>query len=780
MAARGSARTLQFLALVILALGGVLSFSQPSGGPKPELHPTTLILTPASPVDQGRLVNVSVKLENSGEVPASEFKVEFFIRIRPKGDPMPSWNSFAVAQRQGLSPHEQEVQVTGALDTSNPSFVPAPDIYEIRVVVDSNDQIPESDETNNEFIVSLLVQASSLGRPDLRPQALTFEPPSPVPPGEMVFVKATVINSGDKDAGPFDVGFSHCRITEGQSSCPNQFVEFDRRPFAGGLPRNSVQDVAATLDTSELKLEPGIYLINVTVDPPDAGNRAGQITEQDEANNDLIAVLSLQGPELHPIGLSFDPALPRLGDTVNIAVTIENSGQGTARNVEVAFFVDGAQFDRQVLATVDESPARVQGFLRTAALNLDVGIHSIRVVVDPNNRIAERDETNNEIRTALTLQPPIPRHPELHAKSLTLNPRSPIELDGNSQLTILSEIVNTGQADALGFEVAFSYRLKGNVRWIPLPCTTNCLVTALSPGTGIHAAGALFLLGLTPGNYEVRVVVDPADAPNPNGRVLELDESNNEMQTAFTLLTARKPDLTIDPFSIRFEPPPPVRSGAIVALSVTTVNVGERAAGAFAVEYSLRRPAEENFIVFARDQVDGLEIGGQKTLRVTLDTLPLRPGLYEIQIAVDPENRIDELNEGNNFILFPLEILSPTGEAAGQADLTVRGLTVIPDVAQVGDTVQVTAEIANIGQGNAGPFRVVFFWQRKGESRLVFFAGANLSGLGPGGRQSLSAQLDTSFLFRGQFDIIVVADYNNEVAETNEENNRASKLLRVN
>ncbi len=910
--ARRLLRGLALLSGTLLFVGGVyflFSQSQEVAGSQPELHPTTLLLDPASPVDQGRIVTVVAKLENSGESAAAEFKVEFFLRPRPKGGTVPSWISFSTTQLRGLSPQEQEIQVQGIFDTSSPSLIPAPDIYEIRVVVDSNDQIPESDETNNELITSLLVQPSLLGKPDLRPVALAFTPPSPVfltSPDQTVLVTATITNSGDRDASPFRVSFSYCRLQEGQSSCPSEFVEFDRaRPnaFAGGLPKGGTKDDGARLLISSL--DPAIYLIKATVDPPDPDNPAGQIKEQDEANNELIAVLSIQGPELHPVGLLFNPPLPRAGDTVKVMATIENSGQGTARNVEVAFLVNGAPFDRQTLTLEENQSATVEGTLKTAELLLDVGIHLIRIVVDPNNQISERDETNNEIRTALTLQTPTPRRAELHPKGLIVNPRSPIELESNRELGVLSEIVNTGAIAARTFEITFFYRLMGSVRWIPIACTTSCTVAELAPGTGIQAAGTLPLGDLAPGNYQVRVVVDP------DGRVPELDDFNNELVSAFTLLRPRKPDLIIDPASVRIQPSLEVRRGALVSISASVVNIGERAAGSFTVEYSLRRLDEEIFTVFARRSVSGLLISEQALLTVGLDTTALRPGFYQIQIVADSEQIVNELSEGNNVFTTGLDPqaalfvrgpdLVPAGlrfvdpalaasprvtrgakvellaeitniglEAAGAfevafcrqrvgetscvpfgertsfpglgtgvvlqakavldttnlepgsylvqvvidpveqgrlagrveeenelnntaalpleitgearttgVDLTVASLVLAPPQAIAGDIVEVRAEVANIGTQDAGPFRVVFFWKRVGTDKPVNFAGFNLPGLAKGERKTLTAQLDTSFLWIGEFEIIVVADFNEDIPESNEENNKRSVRLRV-
>jgi subtilase family serine protease len=782
------------LALLLGGDGRILGLSESGEGGLAELHLTVLLLEPASPVEQGRLVNVFVELENSGTAAADQFNVEFFVRRLPTGREIPSWRSFDLVELRGLSPEEQEIQVKGVLDTSDPELIPAPDVYEIRVVVDSNDQIPELDETNNELSTTLSVRPSQLGKPDLRPSALLFEPPSPVDQGavETVLIRATVVNSGDRDAGPFLVSFTHCRITEAQISCPREFVEFaqDRAFAVGGLPKGAAKEASATLDAAEL--EPGTYLIKVVVDPPTPDQPAGQIEEQDEANNELIAVLSLQGPELYPTALSFSPALPRAGDTVEVTATVRNSGKGTARNFQVTFLVNGAQFDLKTLTLAEGQQASIVGVLKTRELNLDVGIHLIRVIVDPFNVIAERDETNNEIRTSLTLQTPLPRLAELHPKGIWLTPSSPIELGARRSLAVFAEVRNTGEIVAHNFQVAFFYRRIGSVRSIPLPCTTNCLVAELSPGSRITAKGELDLSVLAPGNYEVGVVVDPPEAQRPHGRVEELDEANNEMRTSFTLLAARRPDLFLDPLTVRIEPSLQVQRGTSLIIRLEVLNIGEQASEAFLVEFSLRRIDEHLFSVFAREEVEGLDVGARAMMEVSLDTSPLRPGFYELRIVADPENRIEELDELNNIFT--------TGVGPEAAPLFVRGPDLtplslsfrdpsIPALAPAvtrGEEVELIVEITNIGIEAAGAFEVEFCRQRLGEQRCVPFSEpVQFPGLGAGVVVQATTVLDTEILEPGSYVIQVVVDPVEpglpfgQVEEENELNNLAALPLEV-
>jgi subtilase family serine protease len=902
-----------FSILLIVAPGVDRAASQGNGSNRAELHPNFLILDPASPIDQGRLVNIETILENTGEATANAFRVEFFIRNRSESETT-SWTSFAVDEISGLAPDEQEISARAVLDTTNSSLIPDPGVYEIRVVVDSNNQIPELDESNNELITSISVQASKLGLPDLRAQMVMFSPPSPISQNEVVEVLGDIINQGDDKAAAFMVQFSYCKVVNplNPTTCSTEYVEFalNEDEFLGGLSKGGELSTKATLPA----LEPGTYLVRMLIDPPTPHAPAGMIEEQDEANNELIVLFSIQGPELHVTGLEFEPTLPRVGDTISVAATVFNTGQIKAQNAEVAFFVDGAQFDQKTISLADSQSMVVRGTLSTLQQGLEAGVHSIRIVVDPLNLISERDETNNETLTGITLLQSIPAFPELRPKGIRLTPSSPIQRGLNPTLGVEVEIINTGESLARDIDIEFSFRSTGSVRWQTMPCVTNCSVPSLAAGELYKANADLLLFNIDAGTYELRAIVDPSN------RIQELDELNNEIYTSFTILATRLPDLLIDPLNVVFDPSLTERRGTPVDLTFDVINFGEEIAGPFDVEVSLAQINTDNTlgdaIASQRLFVNGLGIGERATLEVPLET-DIKPGFYQVIVTVDPDNRVNELDELNNlFITGPLFVrgpdligsprfVEPTGtifeprlnpgdelivaldivnigiEAAGEfevdfciqgigedgldsgpcvafgdeikfpglgigkpveasatidtstlaggrysvrmtidpvsqglpcgwveeenennnasaltieilgdgdgtagsgtgdADLTVMSLTLNPPFATFGQIIETKAKIGNFGSEDAENFRVVFFYKRVGQDQLFNFAQFSVPKLRPGESLWFTGNLNTALLGVGDFEIIVIVDFNEEVDESNEQNNRSSQQLIV-
>ncbi len=797
----GGRRTATTVLLTVLAIWAVLftGVGQTSDDKRPELHPTTLLLQPASPVGQGTTVKISVKLENTGPISADAFRVEFFLRPRSDDDAASaqSWTSFDVLERSGLSPEAQEVELSASLDTSDPDLIPSPGVYDVRVLVDSNDQIPELDEGNNELRTSLIVSASSQGQPDLRPRSLVFEPPSPVGLTDTVAMAATVANMGDRDASPFEVSFAYCRLAEGGNECAGQYREFDRRTFSGGLPKGASQSIDAQLDIPSLGLTSGRYSIRVAVDPTSVERPTGQIDEQDEANNTLTTGLFVQGPELAPTGLTFSPSTPHIGETIKVSAAVKNVGTGSATKIPVAFQIDGIQFALPTVTLADNESTEVTAFLRTGELNLSPGSHSVRVVIDPNDQIAERDETNNEIRTSLRLLPSVPQRPELRPKRVVFSPSSPVDLGQASSVAVLGEVLNTGEVAARGVRISFAYRPAGSVRWLDVPCSTNCTVDELSPGARVEAKAELDLSNLRPGRYDVRVVVDPATEDQPDGRIAELDEFNNEMQTSVRLLAARLPDLRLDGTSARFEPSLEIRHGDSVQIAIDVVNAGESLAQAFRVAFAASRLEIEGETVFAEREVRGLAPGERRTLTVSLNTgnLANGPGFYEVVVNVDPTDAIDELDETNNLFSTGTNPQNAQPLFVRGPDLSTGGLVFDESVASFdprvsqGERVGLTLEVSNVGVEASDGFGVSYCVQpvnqqgsceafrapddRREAEQLEF------PGLGVGTTVQSTTVLETAALDPGTYQILARVDANDTVNEENERNNTASQQLTV-
>jgi len=671
-----------------------------------ELYVTKIVLDPPSTISRGEEVEVYARIMNTGARSADGFSISFFYRLQ--GSPQ-SWTLHETEQSVSLPPsHQDFYEVAFHLDTAALEL----GTYELRIVADSANHISEADELNNELLTTMTLVDSSLGLPDLQPVSLTYARRNPGSTDDMEpwNVMTQIRNLGEVQAGQFVVAF----LVDG--------VEFARQ-IRFILPAGGVTDISAELDPQDpdLPLGAGTHEIAVLIDPDE------EIVEQNEGNNNVTGALTLQSLELVPLSLSFEKALLRLDEEMTITAEIRNDGEGVAKAIEIDFYAGHIRFGSDTIDILG------RGMTAIAEATLDpekAGLidapadYRIQVLVDPNDQLHESDEANNAMSRMLTIHAAEIKKPEIHPESIELTPPSPVEQGRADIVTVTSVIKNTGRAAVEAFAVAFSYRVKGGMRWEPLLCSDNagCSGISLAAGAQTRLVGQLPVTLLGPGIYEIRVLVDAAGATD------EADETNNELVTTLTLLASRSPDLTFCPVGVIVEPLSNVQQGQTVRITACITNLGEQAAGPFTVRFSYCSAAplgqtvecsdeyeEASFSPGPRYQVAGLAIAESIEVPVMLETRDLRPGSYSLRVSIDPAAEVQERNELNNTLAgIPLQILGP--------DLAVIQLATSPeDVVDqaVVEELDITATILNTGVVPIGEFTTRIRLMRLDEQGLT-------------------------------------------------------------
>jgi len=773
------------LAVAVLLLGLSIGLVGQGMEEFAELHVTKITLDPPSTVVRGAQVEVHARVMNTGARSADRFDIGFFYRLQGRSG---SWILLDKVEGASLAPSKQDfLDVTFNIDTIDMEL----GTYEIRIIADLTNEIPEVDELNNELQTTMTIVSSSLGLPDLQPVELVYSSTNPGSDDDMLpwNVKTSIVNLGEEQAGPFSVVF----LIDG--------VEFDRK-YLFALPAGGSTELIGDLDPYELDLGPGSYEITVKVDIDD------EVEEQDEANNEISGSLTLLSPELYPTSLVFDRSVVHLDEEIQVSAEINNSGKGPASGVEVAFYVNHVRFATETIDLLDRGLSTVvSGTLDPDKLGLTdaPAIYEIKVVVDPDNVFDELDEANNGMTRPLTILAPEPKRPEIHPESIELSPPSPAELGRADAVTVSTVIKNTGRAAADRFDVGFYYRVKAGLRWERFPCSdqASCSEITLAPGGQVKLVGTLPIAAIGPGIYEIRVLADSGNV------VEELDETNDELVTTLTLLASRLPDLSfciLQPVVV--EPSAQVQHGQTVRLSPCLTNIGDRDAGPFLVRFSYCRvsevlgstsapsctdPSEYRTAYFtpgAEVEVQGLAIGETTQVPVSLETRGLDPGQYNVLIEIDPptgsasDGSVEERNEQNNTTAAQISILGP--------DLTVVDFRSEPEsVVDRGGSVEVSATVMNIGVEPAGGFAVGFKLLRTGEvtepvriwsctsdeaTECIgpeYFGQARLPGIDVLVPEEVRCSLDTTGVEPGEYILRVEVDAKDDVAEHTEANNFA-------
>lgn len=752
-------RGLKVLVFIGLLVSMWLSAAIPSRGqPLPDLVLRELTLSPPSPVGQGVIVRVVARVVNSGAAAAGAFSVELCWRRVDREECCGfSSQEFPGLEINGEATFEAWIETTDL----------TPGIYEVTARADPDNRVSESDETNNRASVRLEVLPP---KPELHPLSLTFVPPSPVARGQGVRVLSELENTGESTAGGFRVEFLYRR---GEGS----WTSFGAISVPG-LERAGRLLLEQSLDTSTLELDPQAGLtsfsIKVVVDPPTATKPEGEVAEQDETNNEIIASLGvvrsrLDLPELHPVSITFNRDLPlEWGRDLTATVLIINTGGRRAEAIAVEFYyrpLGAGDWHLFATATLErlgieerDNSGTVSGRLDVPGLGLEPGSYEIKVVVDPGNTINEQNEANNEMVTAFFIQ-----GSELLAQSLELEPQPVHQGD---TLTVTSVVRNAGKKEAKRFTVGFFI---DDRRFDTFYYEDE---EGLRQNETVKVQGKLDTTDLPAGSYTLRVFVDPED------QLPELDESNNVISTPLEILPPRPRLAELHPTGLVLDPPSPVRAGQVVRVSATIWNTGNIAASRFQVELAYSMDGQ-SWLTFAIQDIPGLPKGAKEIVEGRLPTAGLSLGVsYKIRVLVDPWNEVEELDETNNALITGLSLITPIVPPPLGANLTLKELWFSPPspVAQ-GTAVQICAELVNTGQGPAGEFQIEFLYRQDQVGAFSPFASKVLPGLEVGRSLTLCEVFTTAGLPLGSYEIKVVLDPANWIPELDETDNELVRTL---
>ena len=757
----------------------------------PDLQPVEVNFTPTDPNDETAPWTVSVKLVNTGEEGAGPFRVTL----------LRDGLAFATVPQFGLA-QGGEVIASGTLcgdeaslagDTSGTlgcsGGIPS-GVYEIRALVDSAEEVTERDEQNNTLIGTLSVQAL-----ELRPKSLTFGR-SPVRLNEDVTLTATVVNTGRGSAESVQVAF---------------YVDGKQLDVQSVGPIGYLGEVKAETVFNAARLgfldAPKSYDIRVVVDPNDL------LHETDEDNNTLIRSMSIleplaELPELLPRSLALYPASPvELGrvNEITVTSTVLNAGRTATSDVEVRFsyrskgatrWIPFPCADETQCAAATLAPGTSMPFVGSlSTVGLPPGVYEIQVAVDPHGHVAELDERNNELTTAVTLE--VAQLPDLTAcGELVTNPSSAARRGRTVDLSIC--VTNQGDMASGPFYVRFSHcavpeTAAGLTTSSPCDTPEGYSVTGLYPsivavpgleaGESANVSTRLETEELNPGVYYLNVEID-SDASSPEGLIVESNELNNLAQGSIFVVG---PDLAL--VDLRTTPDSLAAQGQVVEVAGIVSNLGEEAAGQFTVSYYVTPSSPDGIpitgcadgttcasMLVTQVMIPGLAVNGFERVVCNLDTAGLAPGSYILRAEAalaDVPDKVPENSLLNNVLTVPFTVTSPaTGTGVGgPVDLAVQQVLGEPYILSAGESGRAWVLVSNVGSVASGPFDVSFTFVGAHGETMALIAHCRES-MEPGATyQSVETQFSTEALGVGTITLTVVLDPNLLLPETDRTNN---------
>lgn len=277
--------------------------------------------------------------------------------------------------------------------------------YRVRAAVDTANEVEEESELNNAQANGVIFYVDERPKPNLviPPTGLTVSPPDGRD-GKAQFFKVKVLNLGDETSAPTKVVVRDETRVIGEWDVP-------------ALRKGELNEVFVETDPS---LRPaGTYLATAVVDPDDL------VEESDEDDNVVVrnyTILPHPLPDLSVGELRLNGTLVERR-ALRIDADVANVGNRSAGTTLFQLQVDGVPVAN---VTIDRL---VEGARQTITFPfyLVAGNHSVRVIADPKNLVAELEEWNNDNSTEVFVEqiPPDLRKANLVIDRLSALPDDP-------------------------------------------------------------------------------------------------------------------------------------------------------------------------------------------------------------------------------------------------------------------------------------------------------------------------------------------------------------------
>lgn len=697
--------------------------------------------------DPGDQVTVRATIRNDGDAEAADVQVQFIDATGTGTLPIGALQTIDVIPAGGYV----TLQIT--YDTSGLSGN-----RDVGVVVDPNNTINESKESDNSTETRLSLTAPSAPNLVMLKSNIGFDPVAPVE-GETVTIRATVRNDGDAEATNVLVQFV--------DGTKNASTPIGEQQTIASIPAGGSGIAEVTYDTSD---KAGDRKIKIVVDPH---NFVAESKETDNRSEETLTVAMPPTPNLvvQAGNIGFSPALPVDGDEVIVYATIVNNGDADAADVQVQFVdvTDGGALtigERQTInAIAAGGSSTVQVSYATAGKS---GERTIQVVVDPSNLIAETDETDNLVKKSLRIERAAMPNLVMLASNIEFNPPEPLD---HERVTIHAVVLNQGALDAHNVLVQFIDMTTG----VATPIAREQYIEQIAVGDSAHVEATLALNGQAR-DRKIQVLVDS------NNLIEESNERDNTATKSLAVTAAPAPNLVVVADNIGFGAQT-LRVGDAVTISAVILNNGTATAEGVVVQFTdvtNGRPLP----IGEQQLIDSIAAGGSGVAAILFDSSDLLnalPGggssaLYtrQIRVTADPNNFIEELDEIDNKDTALLALAPPP-----MANLVVQSNNIgfDPPIPAEGEGVSVTVTILNSGVVDANEVLVQFVDVTDG-SMVPVGEKQTLPLIAAGTSATAQVTYDTAGK-EGARKIQVLVDPHTVIPEGNESDNSAIQTLTV-
>ena len=533
------------------------------------------------------------------------------------------------------------------------------------------------------FLISMSGGAEASPGPDLRIAEASVQVLDPAQPAR-VRVEIAVSNAGDTDAGPFVMRW-YPHQASNEIGCSIEV------PGLGANKRGTARCSYTYVGTGEMHWRAVV-------------DEENEIVEDNESDNEQSGTIVIGGaqqpgntPDLAVQNAHFEPAQVVKGQTFDAVMTVVNRGGVAVSGPFSALWHFQADLGLEdCVWQFGQGIGPGAGLEVSCSRTTDAGPGQAPtwVTVDTDNVIPESNEVNNDVDVTMVIVESDQRQPDLLITEASFEPDPPIT---GEEFTAVMRIRNASNVDVTEpFSALWHFH-----EALGLEDCVWQLEDGLAAGRGLRLS-CRRTTNAMPGHSPTAPTVDTDNV------IAELDEVNNDMPVTLVLAATDfpdpqpppvMPDLTIRNLEVT---PSDAIPGQGLTVAFDVVNRGtEQARASQAAWHS---GADEQQAVFW--DVPALDGGASYHIEESGVAAPSTPDVYTHKAWADSAALVDEASESNNMLTVEggLQVMAsdhPDQQAAGDADLIVRNLTLTPNPVNSGQDLLVEFEVVNQGVRSA-------------------------------------------------------------------------------
>lgn len=606
-------------------------------------------------IEAGEVVAANCDVRNAGSDGAGESRLKYYFsqdRVWDEDDTYLNYDG--VDALEGGASGQEQANLRVPAGTSD-------GYYYILFIADFDADVAELDEDNAGAVPLMVGSVEAL--PDLVAVNVTVASPV-VLAGETLEVSATVVNLG------FDAADASRMIyllsADDRQDAGDRQLSFDT---VGALSPDAQSQEGALLRISTAT-SAGAYHLLLVVDA-DEGTH-----EFDESNN-VIAVpflVTRDSPSADRADLVIEGAtLEGRDGEFAASLQVANRGVRAAEtnilryylSSDDAFDVDDTYLNYDRVGDLDVDQVGSESANLSLGSAVDEGGWFVLVVVDANDDVSERFESNNLVAMPVVASDPAaPRdNPDLNAPDLMVvdGVADSMEVPAGTRASLHIQLENVGEFPAASSRV--KYYLSHDRRYDEFDDYVGAdSVPALMPGQVCDESVTPLIPAIAEhGTWYLLAVADAGET------VVETFESNNVRATPIEV-TVDEPGLdAADLFSASASVDrTSIAAGRKAYVNFTARNGGVRSADSARIKFYLstdtRRDDGDRYLAY-RD-TSPLGVGSHQDLNADL-RIPadFADGSAYILIVMDSERAIEERYESNNVLAIPLNIGADSTDA---------------------------------------------------------------------------------------------------------------------